>query len=175
MNYHRTFFVFLVLFAAAVVLAGGLPFYGKWLFIVCAAFAGAALLKRFSLSPWKELEASLHRIKSGDLQARLDDVKGGDVRASAVVFNELAEDLAKYKKLYENREKRLTALINSVNSGLMLFNPDGEMLLANANMSGNFAHFRKDAQIASLDIPFLPQFLEEAKKSGKRYGPYAVR
>lgn len=168
MNYHRTFFFFLVLFAAAVVLAGGLPVYGKWLFIVCAAFAGAALLKKFALSPWKELEASLHRIKSGDLQARLDDVKGGDVRASAVVFNELAEDLAKYKKLYENREKRLTALINSVNSGLMLFDPEGEMLLANANMPGNFAHFRREAPIASLDIPFLPQFLDEAKKTGQR-------
>ncbi len=148
MNYHRTFFVFLVLFAAAVVLAGGLPFYGKWLFIVCAAFAGAALLKRFSLSPWKELEASLHRIKrrpSGAARRRGKGETSGRAPSSSTSWR---RDLAKkYKKLYENmgKEAYRPDKLGQQRSDAF-FNPIGEMLLANANMSGNFAHFRKDAR-----------------------------
>jgi two-component system, OmpR family, phosphate regulon sensor histidine kinase PhoR len=168
LNYLKRFFIFLLLFSMVIIWACGFPPASKWVIAVSAAFLGAAVLKRYAVKPWTELKSSLLRIKKGEYEARLDDVKGGDVRECAEIFNELAEELSKYRKLSENREKRLTALINSVNSGLFLFDPDSKLLLANTNISIMFPYFRKEAPFASLDIPFLQQFIDESKEGDQR-------
>jgi signal transduction histidine kinase len=151
-----------------MIWAGDFPSISRWIIAVSAAFIGSVLLKRYAIKPWTELKSSLLRIKKGEYEARLDDVRGGDVRECAGIFNELAEDLSKYRKLSENREKRLTALINSVNSGLLLFDQDSNLLLANTNISGMFPYFKKEAPFASLDIPFLQQFIDEARDGAER-------
>ena len=168
MNYLRRFFVTLVLFSFVVYYARGFHLFSRAAIVLGAAFLAAVLLRKFALSPWKDLKDSLLRIKNGEYEARLDDVSGGDVSECAAAFNELAEELARYRKLSEDREKRLTALTDSVGSGLLLFDPDSAVIFANGNVGLMFPYFRKEAPIASLDIPYLLPFIEEARSCRER-------
>ncbi|MFB3851443.1 MAG: sensor histidine kinase [Acidobacteriota bacterium] len=165
MNYFkRTFFLILsFLLLEAFFFKHLSPFF---LIILSVSFSiiGAYFVQKSVFSSFNELKIGLKRIRNSDFMARLDDVKGKDFREIAEEFNNLANELLKYKEKSIKREKELLSLINSIPEGLMLFDENSNVVVANDTLLKMFPYFNNEAPLASLSIPSLNSFVSKAKE-----------
>lgn len=165
MNYFKmTFFlIFSFLLIEACFFEKFSPFY---LVIFSGSFAiiGAYFVRKRVFMDFSEFKTGLNRIRNNDFSARLDDVKGKDLNEIAEEFNNLANELQKYKENAMKREKELLSLINSIPEGLILFDENSNVVVANETLLRMFPYFNSEAPIVSLSIPSLNSFLNSAKE-----------
>lgn len=165
MNYFkRTFFLILsFLLLEAFFFKHLSPFF---LIILSVSFSiiGAYFVQKSVFSSFNELKIGLKRIRNSDFMARLDDVKGKDFSEIAEEFNNLANELLKYKEKSIKREKELLSLINSIPEGLILFDENSNVVVANDTLLKMFPYFNNEAPLASLSIPSLNSFVSKAKE-----------
>lgn len=165
MNYFkRAFFVFFSVLIVQITFFKNLPFPLSLLVCFFLAIIGGYFVRKWIISCFKELKCGLERIRNSDFNARLDDVKGKDWKEMAYEFNLLANELEKYKRESEKREKELLSLINSIPEGVILFDESSKVVVSNETVSKMFPYFNIDAPIASLSIPSLNSFVAKARE-----------
>lgn len=155
---------FLVLFAAIGLIflwTHSLEGAWEWLLRLAAVAGGAALATAWAVRPWREMKQSAQRIQNGDFAARLDDVTPGDLREPSMAFNAMAERLAEFRKLSEEREARFRAVLAAGGRAIFLMDREGNILLVSPATRDFFPRFRDDAMAASTGLPGLSQLVEE--------------
>lgn len=165
MNYfRRTFFIILSFLLIEVFLFKSLSPFFHIILSVSFSIIGAYFVQKSVFSSFDELKIGLKRIRNSDFMARLDDVKGKDFKEIAEEFNNLANELLKYKEKSIKREKELLSLINSIPEGLILFDENSNVVVANDTLLKMFPYFNNEAPLASLSIPSLNSFVSKAKE-----------
>ena len=137
-----------------------------WTVRVLAVVAGAALLTRWVVGPWKEFNTAARRVHGGDFQARLDDISRGDLAEASGAFNAMAEALQAQLRLSREREERLTAVLAASDRAVLVLGRDGGVQVVNPATFSLFPRFTESGGIASLALPGLAQILDEAQQSG---------
>lgn len=165
--FKRTFFLFLFLFLLQSFFFKNLSFFFSLILSFSLAVICGYFVQKSVLASFEELKEALKRIKNYDYNARLDDVKGKDFIEIAREFNTLTEELLNYKEKSEKREKELISLINSLPEGLILFNDDLKVVIANETLTKMFPYFNIEAPLASLAIPSLSSMVNKAKEEEK--------
>ena len=159
---------FLALFAAIGLIflwTNSLEGAWAWLLRLAAVAGGAALATAWAVRPWREMKHAAQRIQNGDFSARLDDVTPGDLREPSMAFNAMAERLAEFRKLSEEREARFRAVLAAGGRAIFLMDREGNILLVSPATRDFFPRFRDDAMAASTGLPGLSQLVEETLSS----------
>lgn len=165
MNYFkRAFYLLFFLLIFQISFFKNLSFPLSILVCFSLAVIGSYFFHKWIFSCFKELKLGLERIRNSDFNARLDDVKGKDLNEIAIEFNLLANELEKYKQKSEKREKELISLINSIPEGIILFDENSKVVVANETICKMFPYFNIDAPVASLSIPSLNAFVVKARE-----------
>ena len=162
MSYIKRYSLLMLVTGTLVLWAGGLGGGAAWLFRGFALVAGIAIAASWSIKPWREMSTAAKRVQNGDFSARLDDVTPGDLQEPARAFNAMAERLAEFRRLSEEREGRFQAVIAAGGRTILLMDGEGKILLTSPATRKMFPRFRDDAMVASLGLPGLSQLVEDA-------------
>lgn len=115
-----------------VILSGDLKYYIFIVIVVAFLALGLSIkLARIILYPIKELEGATSKILSGDLNKRARVYNDDEIGALARSFNKMAEELQiKINDSYDKQNK-LEAILESMDSGVIAIDNHGEIMLIN--------------------------------------------
>ncbi len=165
MRYLNRFLVLFTGIGLIFLLTNALGGAWEWLWRLAAVAGGAALATAWAVRPWREMKEAAQRIQKGDFAARLDDVTPGDLREPSMAFNAMAERLAEFRNLSEEREARFRAVLAAGGRAIFLMDREGNILLVSPATRDFFPKFRDDAMAASTGLPGLSQLVEETLSS----------
>lgn len=128
-----------------VLVAGGLAFFG--------ALVLAGLFARSVSRPVEELRDVAAAIAGGDLTARPAIAAPGEIGDLASALHQMADQLARRLTSMREDDALMTALVDSLNEGVLAFGPRGEVVRLNERAR----HFLRLTDIPPFGTERLPR------------------
>ncbi|MBF0311300.1 MAG: PAS domain S-box protein, partial [Magnetococcales bacterium] len=88
-------------------------------------------IRQVLVRPLGGIKEAMNRIAEGHLEERIDAPGHDEVSAIATTFNEMARRLRLTYEGLQHERNKLSTIIHSVKEGIVVTNPDGEIVLVN--------------------------------------------
>lgn len=109
----------------------GLAVFVAVLLAAAVAVVLAVLVARRTTRPLRELGAMAGRLAAGDLDVRVPIPPDAEVAALAESFNQMASRLRQQIDARSRESERLTAILATMDDGILILDPDTRVTLAN--------------------------------------------
>jgi signal transduction histidine kinase/CHASE3 domain sensor protein len=117
------------------VVVGAIAIVGSLLLIVVFG----SYVFRLVTSPVRRIAEGARRLAAGDLTARVPDEGGGEIGTLARDFNAMAESLDRQQVELARRNTELEAVLDATLDGILMTDPEGNVLFANRKIGGFWA------------------------------------
>jgi PAS domain S-box-containing protein len=128
------------------------------LLAVLAIVAGVSLLGRNLLHPLRGLQEAVDSLGRGELEERVPETGGREVRALAADFNQMADALQDQIDELATSEKRLHAILDNTTAIIYLKDPGGRYLFVNSQFEKRFGLSRQK-MLGKTDHDVFPNHL----------------
>jgi signal transduction histidine kinase/HAMP domain-containing protein len=137
---------------------------------------GAMLLSQWMLRPIHVIRTGLSRLGRGEFGLTLDLPPGEEFGELTRSFNTLSARLSAERDRLSGQSARFESVVERLEDAVAMFDPEGELLFANAGMRASLVAAERGRHIASLLPPTHPYRLsvEETLATRRSRGPVTV-
>lgn len=137
----------------------------------------ASLLAQWILRPIHVIRAGLTRLGRGDIDVRLDLPPGDEFRELGTSFKTISEQLSAMRQHPSRSGTSVESVVEGLEDAVAIFNPQGELIFANAAMRASAADLEIGRPVDDLFPPEHPyrRIVERALAERQTQGPLATR